>query len=142
MSLDLYRRGDTWWARVTVSGVEHRSSLRTSDERVAEKRAKVWREWLSEGWPDMSLDLDQQALDLINAWEAGEYLHPAQKKAALQVVVRDALAQARAEGLRQAAERTLRLAKAYREQDSAGTAMVLEDAAAAIRALMEKPDAN
>ena len=71
---------------------------------VAEKRAKVWREWLSEGWPDMSLDLDQQALDLINAWEAGEYLRPAQKKAALQVVVRDALAQARAEGLRQAAE--------------------------------------
>ena len=48
--------------------------------------------------------------------------------------------QARAEGLRQAAERTLRLAKAYREQDSAGTAMVLEDAAAAIRALAEGGD--
>lgn len=52
----------------------------------------------------MSPNLDQQALDLINAWEAGAYLHPAQKKAALQVVVRDALAQARAEGLRQAAQ--------------------------------------
>lgn len=43
------------------------------------------KEGQEEGWPDMSLDLDQQALDLINAWEAGEYLHPAQKKAALQV---------------------------------------------------------
>lgn len=52
----------------------------------------------------MSLDLDQQALDLIDAWEAGSYLHPAQKKAALQVAIRDALTQARAEGLRQAAE--------------------------------------
>ena len=40
----------------------------------------------------MSFDLDQQALGLINAWEAGEYLHPAQKKAALQVAIRDALA--------------------------------------------------
>ena len=53
----------------------------------------------------MSLDPDQQALDLINAWEAGEYLHPAQKKAALQVAIRDALAQARAE----AAEKALAL---------------------------------
>lgn len=44
-------------------------------------------------------DFNQQALDLINAWEAGEYLHPAQKKAALQVAIRDALAQAHAEGL-------------------------------------------
>lgn len=52
----------------------------------------------------MSPYLDQQALDLINAWEAGAYLHPAQKKAALQVAIRDALAQARAEGMRQAAE--------------------------------------
>ena len=52
----------------------------------------------------MSPNLDRQALDLINAWEAGAYLHPAQKKAALQVAIRDALAQARAEGLRQAAE--------------------------------------
>ena len=40
----------------------------------------------------MSFDLDQQALGLIDAWEAGEYLHPAQKKAALQVAIRDALA--------------------------------------------------
>ena len=46
----------------------------------------------------MSPNLDQQALDLINAWEAGAYLHPAQKKAALQVAIRAALAQARAEG--------------------------------------------
>lgn len=58
---------------------------------------------------NMSPNLDQQALDLINAWEAGAYLHPAQKKAALQVAIRDALAQARAEGLRQAAEVAARL---------------------------------
>jgi len=37
-------------------------------------------------------DFDQQALDIIDAWEAGEYLHPVQKKAALQVAIRDALA--------------------------------------------------
>lgn len=43
---NIYRRGETWWARVTVSGVERRSSLRTSDERIAERRAKEWRERL------------------------------------------------------------------------------------------------
>jgi len=87
----------------------------------------------------MSPNLDQQALDLINAWEAGAYLHPAQKKAALQVAIRAALAQARAEGLRQAAERTLRLAKAYREQDSAGTSVLVASGhvAARLRALAE-----
>lgn len=37
-------------------------------------------------------DFDQRALDIIDAWEAGEYLHPVQKKAALQVAIRDALA--------------------------------------------------
>lgn len=43
---NIYRRGETWWARVTVAGVERRSSLRTGDERVAERRAKEWRERL------------------------------------------------------------------------------------------------
>lgn len=86
----------------------------------------------------MSLDLDQQALDLIDAWEAGSYLHPAQKKAALQVAIRDALTQARAEGLRQAVE----VAEGHKaadpdEWDSADWDQCCESIAFAIRALAE-----
>lgn len=43
---NIYQRGSTWWARCTVAGVEHRHSLRTSDERIAQRRAQEWRERL------------------------------------------------------------------------------------------------
>lgn len=39
----VYRRGETWWARVTVAGHEHRRSLRTSDESIARRRADAWK---------------------------------------------------------------------------------------------------
>lgn len=40
---NLYRRGTTWWGRVSVAGVEHRRSLRTTDPREASIRLKAWR---------------------------------------------------------------------------------------------------
>lgn len=43
---NLYKRGTTWWARCTVAGVEHRHSLRTSNEGLAARRAAEWRERL------------------------------------------------------------------------------------------------
>lgn len=43
---NLYKRGEVWWARVTVAGKEYRSSLRTRDERIAERRAAEWKERL------------------------------------------------------------------------------------------------
>ena len=39
----LYRRGETWWGRVKLAGVEHRSTLRTTDRREAARRLKTWR---------------------------------------------------------------------------------------------------
>lgn len=41
MPANLYRRGRTWWFRATVAGREHRSSLRTADRKVAERRAAI-----------------------------------------------------------------------------------------------------
>jgi integrase/recombinase XerD len=37
---NLYKRGETWWARFKVSGVEYRRSLRTSVRTEAERRLK------------------------------------------------------------------------------------------------------
>lgn len=39
-----YRRGDTIWARLTVAGREHRSSLRTTDPKEAAVRIRLWRQ--------------------------------------------------------------------------------------------------
>lgn len=38
---NIFKRGRTWWLRVAISGVEHRSSLRTANKAEAEARAKV-----------------------------------------------------------------------------------------------------
>jgi integrase/recombinase XerD len=35
---NLYKRGDTYWLRATINGVEHRESLQTSDIKVARKK--------------------------------------------------------------------------------------------------------
>lgn len=37
---NLYKRGETWWARFKVSGVEYRRSLRTATRSEAERRLK------------------------------------------------------------------------------------------------------
>lgn len=42
----IYRRGRTYWARAQRSGQEFRSSLKTSDRRVAEGRYRQWLERL------------------------------------------------------------------------------------------------
>ena len=87
----------------------------------------------------MSPNLDQQSLDLINAWGAGAYLHPAQRKAALQVAIRAALAQARAEGLRQAAEVVEGMSRnpVYGTEPSASVLVASGHVAARLRALAE-----
>src|SRR3954462_4626212 len=38
-----YLRGDTYWGRVKVAGVQYRCSLRTGDPREATRRFKAWR---------------------------------------------------------------------------------------------------
>lgn len=38
----LYKRGKYWYARVTVSGREHRESLKTGDRREAQRRLDAW----------------------------------------------------------------------------------------------------
>jgi integrase/recombinase XerD len=38
---NLYKRGDTWWARFKVAGVEYRRSLRTAVRTEAERRLKA-----------------------------------------------------------------------------------------------------
>ena len=43
---NIYKRGETWWARCTVAGVEYRHSLRTGKESLAKARAEEWRESL------------------------------------------------------------------------------------------------
>lgn len=40
---NLYKRGETWWARLKVSGVEYRRSLRTAVRSEAERRLKALR---------------------------------------------------------------------------------------------------
>jgi integrase/recombinase XerD len=40
---NLYKRGETWWARFKVSGVEYRRSLRTAVRGEAERRLKALR---------------------------------------------------------------------------------------------------
>lgn len=43
MSENLYKRGSTWWGRITAAGSEYRRSLRTSDRSEAKKRLEAWR---------------------------------------------------------------------------------------------------
>ena len=67
------------------------------------------------------MDLDQSALDLIENWEMREYLHPSQKKAALQVAIRDAM--------RGQAEEVTRLRgelAVFKEYDPASAALIYE----------------
>lgn len=40
---NLYKRGDKWWARFTVAGIEYRRSLRTTVRTEAERRLKAVR---------------------------------------------------------------------------------------------------
>lgn len=39
----LYKRGDTYWGRLRISGREFSRSLRTADSREAARRLKAWR---------------------------------------------------------------------------------------------------
>lgn len=43
----LYRRGGTWWGRVTLAGREYRRSLRTPDRGEARRRVEAWIEDLN-----------------------------------------------------------------------------------------------
>jgi integrase/recombinase XerD len=59
---NLYRRGETWWARFKVAGNEYRRSLRTSVRKEAERRLKALKE-----------DVEREALFGIAApqtWQA------------------------------------------------------------------------
>ena len=43
MSKNLYKRGDSWYARIKVEGIDYRQSLRTGSKREAERRLEKWR---------------------------------------------------------------------------------------------------
>jgi len=38
----IYRRGKTYWIRAQRDGREHRRSLKTTDRKIAERRARLW----------------------------------------------------------------------------------------------------
>lgn len=45
---NLYKRGETWWARFKIAGVEYRRSLRTPVRSKAERRLKALKEDIEE----------------------------------------------------------------------------------------------
>ncbi|WP_424139711.1 hypothetical protein [Roseomonas chloroacetimidivorans] len=43
---NLYLRGDTYWGRPKIAGVQYRASLRTTDPREAARLFKAWKKQL------------------------------------------------------------------------------------------------
>jgi integrase/recombinase XerD len=71
---NLYKRGETWWARFKVRGIEYRRSLRTSVRTDAERRLKALKKDIEEEarfgiiapqtWQDVVLSWNTHATDL------------------------------------------------------------------------------
>jgi len=87
---NLYKRGDIWWLRTTIRGVEHRESLRTGDVKTARRlrdrkleeiKAARWRGERRRPW-----------LEVVTAWAEHEFSNLAPTTAARYA---DSLAKAR-----------------------------------------------
>jgi integrase/recombinase XerD len=64
---NLYKRGETWWARFKVSGVEYRRSLRTASKSEAERRLKAVRSEV-EGEARFGIVAPRSWQDAVIAW--------------------------------------------------------------------------
>lgn len=81
---NLYKRGDIWWARFKVSGVEYRRSLRTASKSEAERRLKnVKQEVVGEArfgivaprsWQDAVLAWNKDAASDLNPKTVKRYV--------------------------------------------------------------------
>jgi integrase/recombinase XerD len=81
---NLYRRGQTWWARFKVSGVEYRRSLRTSVRGEAERRLKAVKKEIEDealfglappmSWQAAVLAWNQQATSDLSPRTVSRYL--------------------------------------------------------------------
>lgn len=77
-SPNIYLRGSTWWARVSVAGRECRKSLKTADQKEAAKLAKKWREELwGHEWYGRPLPTKAVPRSPSRAWAAADPRRPA-----------------------------------------------------------------
>lgn len=83
MPNNIYRRGNTWWGRLEVGGIEYRKSLRTTDESAARLAVEDWRKSFERG-PKGSDPLWEEAVvawaETIDAMDGDDGLKPNVKK--------------------------------------------------------------
>jgi len=66
---NLYKRGETWWARFKVRGIEYRRSLRTSTRSDAERRLKALKKDIEEE-ARFGILPPQSWQDVVLSWSA------------------------------------------------------------------------
>ena len=66
---NLYKRGETWWARFKVRGIEYRRSLRTSARADAERRLKALKKDIEEE-ARFGILPPQSWQDVVLSWNA------------------------------------------------------------------------
>jgi integrase/recombinase XerD len=65
---NLYKRGETWWARFKVRGIEYRRSLHTAVRAEAERRLKAYRQQI-EGEARFGMVAPRSFADAADSWE-------------------------------------------------------------------------
>jgi integrase/recombinase XerD len=65
---NIYKRGETWWARFKVRGIEYRRSLHTSVRSEAERRLKAFRQQV-EGEARFGIIAPRSFADAADSWE-------------------------------------------------------------------------
>jgi integrase/recombinase XerD len=81
---NLYKRGETWWARFKVRGIEYRRSLRTATRSDAERRLKALKKDIEEearfgilppqSWQDVVLSWNAHAVSDLSPKTLKRYL--------------------------------------------------------------------
>lgn len=67
MPKNLYQRGETWWARFKVLGIEYRQSLRTSVRSEAERRLAALKKQI-EGESRFKIVQPRSFADAVDSW--------------------------------------------------------------------------
>lgn len=65
---NIYKRGETWWARFKVRGIEYRRSLRTAVRSEAERRLKALKDQV-EGEARFGIIAPHSFADAADSWE-------------------------------------------------------------------------
>jgi integrase/recombinase XerD len=65
---NLYKRGETWWARFKVRGIEYRRSLHTPIRAEAERRLKAYRQQVG-GEARFGIVAPRSFADAADSWE-------------------------------------------------------------------------